>query len=481
MSEVARVRGRPILRRDELEFLPAALEILETPASPAGRAIGATICLFLVGALAWSVLGRVDIVATADGTVIPAGKSKVVQPLDADVVELILVRDGEHIAMGQVLVTLDATEALAERDRIARDLWQARLAVAGLETLREGLGVGGGPGSFIPPPGAPAEAVATERARIAARLAEQRGKLAELAQQMAAKRDEMAENQAMIGKLAASLPFLGQKRAMYRALLRERLTNRPDWLDSEQEYSDQAQQIVVQQQHAVTLASDLAALEGQEEAATASYAYGVLKDLAEAEQKAADLSREFAAAAHKAAQTVLRAPIGGSVQQLALHTVGGVVTPAEKLMTIVPDGAPVLVEAMVDNRDIGFVHPGQAVAVKVEAFNFTRYGLLHGHVVDVSRDSIADDAVPPQPQPRFAAGAGAGDAEAGQGSSQGTEASVYLVHIALDRTTMMVDGREAAVTPGMAVTAEIRTGRRRVISYLLSPLQRYMHDGLQER
>ena len=153
----------------------------------------------------------------------------------------------------------------------------------------------------------------------------------------------------------------------------------------------------------------------------------------------------------------------------------GVVTPAEKLMTIAPDNAPVLVDAMVSNRDIGFVHPGQAVAVKVETFNFTRYGLLHGHVVEVSRDSMADDAVPPQQQ--YPTGAGTGS----PGARQGSEASVYLVHIALDRATIIVDGYERAVTPGMVVTAEIKTGRRRVLSYLLSPLQRYVHDGLQER
>jgi len=475
MSAVARGQAHALRRRDELEFLPAALEILETPASPAGRAIAATICLFLVGALVWSILGRVDIVATAQGTVIPAGKSKVVQPLDAGVVTSILVRDGDHVSAGQVLVTLDATEAVAERDRIARDLWQARLDVAGLEALREGLGTSGGLGSFTPPPGAPAELAATERARIAARLAEQWAKLAGLAQQVSEKRDEMGENQAQIEKLAASLPFLAQKRAMYRALLQEHLTNRPDWLDSEQEYSDQAHQIVVQLQHARTLGADVAALQGQQDETQFSYANGVLKDLADALQKAADLSREFTAAAHRAAQTVLRAPIGGTVQQLAVHSVDGVVTPAEKLMTIVPDDAPVLVEAMVDNRDVGFVHPGQAVAVKVEAFNFTRYGLLHGHVVVVSPDSVADDAVPPQQQ--YPAGAGA----ASPGAGQGSETSVYLVHIALDRTTIIVDGHERAVTPGMVVTAEIKTGRRRVISYLLSPLQRYVHDGLEER
>ena len=169
--------------------------------------------------------------------------------------------------------------------------------------------------------------------------------------------------------------------------------------------------------------------------------------------------QQLAAAAHKAEQTVLTAPIDGTVQQLAVHTVGGVVTPAQALLVVAPDEGPVLVEATVDNKDIGFVHAGQDVAVKVQTFEFTRYGLLHGHVVDVSRDRVGERDAGPARQ----AETKATDQPRDDGHPREPG---YVAHIALDRVRMMVDGREEAVSPGMAVTAEIKTGRRSVISVL---------------
>ena len=184
--------------------------------------------------------------------------------------------------------------------------------------------------------------------------------------------------------------------------------------------------------------------------------------------------QQLAAAAHKAAQTVLTAPIDGVVQQLAVHTVGGVVTPAQALLTVAPDDAPVLIEATVDNKDIGFVHAGQDAAVKVQTFQFTRYGLLHGHVVDVSRDRVE---APPTAQRKAEDKTSEQDAD----DDARPSGSGYVAHVALERTRMLIDGQEQAIAPGMAVTAEIKTGRRSVISYLLSPLRRYAHEGIRER
>jgi hemolysin D len=229
----------------------------------------------------------------------------------------------------------------------------------------------------------------------------------------------------------------------------------------------------VQRSHAATIVAARAALVRQLAETRAGYAHDVLKDLGEAEQKEGELVEQLAAAAHKAEQTVLTAPIAGTVQQLAVHTVGGVVTPAQALLTVAPDDGPVLIEATVDNKDIGFVHAGQDVAVKVQTFQFTRYGLLHGHVVDVSRDRVeAQQTAQRQPDEK------ASDTAADDTHSNGPG---YVAHVALDSTRMVIDGQEQAIAPGMPVTAEIRTGRRSVISYLLSPLQRYAHQGIRER
>ena len=460
--------------RAHLEFLPAALEVLETPASPAGRAVAATICLFLVGALTWACLGRVDIVATAQGTVIPAGKSKVVQPLETSVVSAILVNDGEHVELGQVLFRLDVTIAAAEHARVARELMDAELNLAGLRALQRDLETGNGLGSFVAPEGASADEAAETKAAAAARRAGEMAKLAGLDQQIAGKQAEEAENAATIAKLTASLPWLEQKAQLRETLLHNEFGNRLAWLDAEQDLVEGRTALAVQQRHGPEIVAALGALVRQREQTAAEYARDVLKDLADAEDKVGTLRQQLIEAAHKAQQTVLRAPIPGTVQQLAVHTIGGVVTPAEPLLTVVPDNAPVLIEATVDNKDIGFLHAGQEVAVKVQTFEFTRYGLLHGHVIDVSRDRVAEQ----QGAPHRSSYESAGDNDA---EERHQDQPGYIAHIALDKTSMVVDGRERAITPGMAVTAEIKTGRRTVISYLLSPLRRYAHGGLRER
>jgi len=465
-----RTKARP---RHERQLLPAALEILDTPASPAGRAVAATISAFLLLALAWSILSQVDIVATAQGTVIPVGKSKIVQPLEAGVVKSILAQDGDHVRAGQILFELDITVAAADRDRLARDLRQAQLDAAGLRALRADLDHGAGLDSFTPPSGAPAIEVAIARAAIEARRLEHQEKLAGLQQQIAQKDAEAAENDATLAKLTSSLPILQQKRDLYRALMNVAFTNKLAWLDAEQAYTDQVHQVAVQHSHAGTIVAARAALVRQVAETRAGYAHDVLKDLGEAEQKAGELVQQLAAAAHKAEQTVLTAPIDGVVQQLAVHTVGGVVTPAQALLTVAPDDGPVLIEASVDNKDIGFVHAGQDVAVKVQTFQFTRYGLLHGHVVDVSRDRV--EAPPGGQKPP---GEKPSERDTDDAKPDGPE---YVAHVALDSARIMIDGQEQAVAPGMAVTAEIKTGGRSVISYLLSPLTRYAHEGIRER
>lgn len=460
--------------RMHLEFLPAALEVLETPASPAGRAVAATIGMFLAGALAWACIGRVDIVATAQGTVIPAGMSKIVQPLDAGVVQAILVNDGDHVHTGQVLFRLDVTVVAAERARVAHELRDAELTLAGLRTLQHDLATGAGPGPFVAPDDAPAEEVAEAKAAAAARRADEVAKLAALDQQIAGKQAEEAENMATVAKLSGSLPWLEQKAALRQTLLHNEFGNRLAWLDAEQGLVDARAALVVQQRHGPEIAAALGALLRQREQSAAEYAHDVLKDLADAEDKVGTLRQQLVEAAHKAEQTVLNAPIDGTVQQLAIHTVGGVVTPAEQLLTLVPDDAPVLIEATVDNKDIGFVHVGQNVAVKVRTFEFTRYGLLLGHVVDVSQDRVGEMPSAQRPSRDRSTNPEAEDNEPPNGSG-------YIAHVALDSARIMVDGREQPVTPGMAVTAEIKTGRRSVISYLLSPLQRYAHEGIRER
>jgi hemolysin D len=191
----------------------------------------------------------------------------------------------------------------------------------------------------------------------------------------------------------------------------------------------------------------------------------------EAERKAAGLSEELIKAEQRTRQQNLVAPVGGVVQQLAVHTIGGVVTPAQSLAMLVPSDSRVEVEVSISNRDIGFVHEGQEVDIKVDTFNFTRYGLLHGKVLSVSRDAIA----------RARADAKAGEGTGSTSSEPNGQQLVYSAQISIDRSRMEIDDGFVDLAPGMAVTAEIKTGSRSISSYLFSPLLRYAHDSLRER
>jgi hemolysin D len=208
--------------------------------------------------------------------------------------------------------------------------------------------------------------------------------------------------------------------------------------------------------------------------AAAEYRHTLSDELAKAEQKANGLAQDLIKAEQKTLLQQLTSPVDGVVQQLAIHTVGGVVTPAQALLVIVPSDSRLEIEAMVSNRDIGFVRPGQDAEIKIDTFNFTRYGLLRGEVLSVSQDAIIRD----QPQDR------SGDRRPGTPSDssepKGQELN-YSARVSLDRTKMRIDDRMVDLSPGMAVTVEIKTGSRTILDYLLSPLIRYQQDVLHER
>jgi hemolysin D len=461
-------------RRDEREFLPAALEIIETPASPAGRATGATLIAFFLLALAWAIFGHIDIIATAQGKIVPVGRIKTIQPLETGMVAAIRVRDGDKVKEGQVLVEFDRITSTAERNRVGHELLRARLDVARLTALRAGLDVTTLPVGFEPPPGTPGYEVTRTRATMMAQAEQQIAKINALDQQIAQKRAEADGNAAAIAKLEAGLPLVQETADVRQKAMKIEYGNRIAHLEAQLRLSDQRGELIVQQRRTPEITSARAALEAQREQTRAEYVRGVMSDLAEAEQKSGQLAEDMIKAEKKMQDQVLRAPIDGTVQQLALHTIGGVVTPAQALMIIVPADARIEIEAMVQNRDIGFVHDGDAAEIKVDTFNFTKYGLLHGKVLTVSADSITRDK-PAGPS---------GDktnASGGRSSEPQGQELTYAARISLQETRMQIEDRLIDLAAGMAVTVEIKTGQRRIIEYLLSPLLRYRQESLRER
>ena len=475
------LRARPS-RRDELEFLPAALEIIETPAGPLGRAIGAAILAFVVIAIAWACIGHVDIIATAQGKVLPVGRIKVIQPLQSGTVTAINVRDGDRVSAGQILVELDHTVSAAERGHVMEDLTAARLDAARLTALRAGLDVGGiAPVGFAPPADASPHDVARTRAAMQAQADQQAAKIASLDHQIAQKAAEADGIAATITKLKDGLPFLEQTADLREKVMKMQYGNLVAHLEAQLKLSEQKNELIVQQRKAVEIAAAREALEAQRAQTRAEYAQGIISDLADAEQKAAQSADDLIKADRKIADETLRAPSDGMVQQLALHTIGGVVTPAQQLMVVVPGESHLEIEAMVQNKDIGFVHEGDAAEVKIDTFSFTKYGLLHGRVLSISADAIQRDKPPTQNDSGAASDKDARNNSTSRTSEPSGQELLYSARIALDTTRMQVEGRMVDLAPGMAVTIEIKTGQRRIIEYLLSPLLRYKQESLRER
>jgi hemolysin D len=455
----------------ELAFLPAALEIMETPPSPIGRLLGATVIGIFTIALVWACIGSVDIISTAQGKIVPSSSTKLIQPYETGVVRGIHVQDGQHVKAGDPLIELDPTMTKADAEHMKSDLVFAELDVARLRALAS---TDDNPlDAFKPPADADPGLIERQRQYLTSQISERNSKLSEIDQQKAQKIAERDTISAGIAKLEATVPLLQERMEIRKYLYGKELGSKITYLTDMQELVGQQNDLLVQKSRLKEAEAAIAALTDVRIRTAAEFRRTMFDDLAKAEQKAAGLEQDFIKAQKRSNLQVLTAPVDGMVQQVTVHTVGGVVTPAQTLAVVVPDGGGLEIKAMIPNRDIGFITEGQDAKIKVDTFSFTRYGLLHGRVTSISADAI------PQERPGDASGTAA-NSDASSSEPKGQEL-IYSARLALDETQMNIDGRQVNLSPGMAVTAEIVTGRRRIISYLLSPIAKYSHDILHER
>jgi hemolysin D len=469
-TDVVPVRSRPV-HRAAREFLPAALEIVETPPSPIGRLGAYCLVAIFIFAIIWASIGRVDVVAVARGKIIPAGHTKIVQPFETGVVRAIHVHDGQAVKVGDVLVELDPTMNQADLGHLQSDLMAAKIDIA---RLAAALASESDPDvRFVAPTGATPEQIETAEQFLAGQMSEQRDKLAALTDEALKVEAELESQKASIAKIKALLPLMQERTQMRKTLLDHQTGSRVAYLENLQELISNQKELEVQTSRLKELEAAVPAAKAKVEETRAAFRRGLLGDLAEANRKANGLAQDVAKLEQRAKYQELRAPIDGTVQQLAVHTIGGVVTPAQTILAIVPSGGTLEVEAMIDNQDIGFVHPGQEAAIKIETFNFTRYGLRHGRVVSLSQDAIPPDGGSKSNQSKQNPGDSAGGGN--------TAEPAYAARVSLDQTQMQVDGRLLDLSPGMTVSVEIKTGSRRIIGYLLSPLLRHTEESLRER
>jgi hemolysin D len=466
-------RARP---QSDHEFLPAALEIMENPPSPGLRWLLLGMCgLFTVG-LIWSIIGKVDVVAIASGRVVPSGNVKIIQPIEIGTVRAIHVRNGQRVRAGQLLIELDPTIATADAAQAGQGLLDARLIAARNAALIahiEGRG-----GRFVAPPGTPPDIAATQARFVQTSIAEYEAQRVTLQRQRAERAAELAAANAEVSSLQQTLPLIDRQLAARQELAEKGHFSRLRLLEYEQLRIEHIQNIAVQRANAQRASAAMATLDAEARTLRETFGRTAVTQLATAQNDASQREQEVARTGRRQQYQQLRAPVSGTVQQLAISTIGGVVQPAQALMIIVPDDAEVIVEAQILNRDIGFIREGQAVRVKLEAFPFTDYGLIEGVVEQISRDAIDTGQAPASPRDAANNGGRGGAAGANAGAGQGL---VYAARIRLNRRTIMVRGREQIIGPGLAVQAEIKTGERRIIQYLLSPIAQTLDEAGRER
>lgn len=405
----------------------------------------------------------------APGRIIVSDRTKVIQPLERSVVQRILVKDDDHVQAGQPLVELDPTTAqadkasLGETRKAAQSEWlraqilqkmlsKKELSAPTHQAVDAKKAINQELHQDTPADWTPANKADTQ-AQLTAEWSDITARLAKLSAEHQRRQAEMATVRAMIGKLEATLPIARQREQDFQALTTQGFMSGHANQDRTRERIELERDLATQQARYQEAQAALREAEQTRSAYLAEIRRSLSERQAQADLKRHQTGQELTKATQREQLATLTAPVSGTVQQLALHTEGGVVTEAQALMVIVPDAASVSAEVTLENKDIGFVAPGQEVAIKLETFPFTRYGTVKASVDKVTQDAVNDEK----------------------------RGAIFPATLKLDQTSIDIDGKPIKLAPGMNITAEIKTGQRRVIEYLLSPIQRAGSESLRER
>ena len=434
----------------DTDFLPAALEITETPPSPIGRWIIWTIIAAALIAVIWACLAHVDTVAVAEGRLVPEGRLRSVEAAEQGVIRVIAVKEGQHVTKGQPLIYLDPTIAEAQSSTARNDLATARLTTArdnALLAFAAGRSTG-----LVSPHGAAPEAVEAESMAVQARIAEYRAKVTSLDQRRAGAAATARATQAEIGKLQMTLPLLREALDLQEDLARQGFGARQKLLQQRQAYVTAQADLEAQRARLDEARAQAASLAGDAAQAREEFVSKAAQERAEAEGVVVSRGNVVREADQKQGLHILTAPVSGTVQEVTVTNIGEVPEVGKPLITIVPDGEPLVVEALLLNRDAGFIRPGMKAVIKLEAYPFTRYGVLHALVERVSPDSTVDQK----------------------------RGLVFPVRLKITGSSLKVPGSKA-LSPGMSASAEIVTGTRTVIEYLWSPIAKSLNEAGRER
>lgn len=459
-SETWKIRQQldtPQREKDENEFLPAHLELIDTPVSRRPRLIAYFIISFLVIAVILSVLGKVEIVATANGKLTLSGRSKEIKPIENSIVKEIMVKEGQVVKKGHVLLKLTALGAEADTLKTQSSLLQAKLEQIRYQILNESIRLNKLSEIKLPENPSLQNVPEDELLRLTSLIKEQFSTWQNQKNQKELNLDKKkAERLTILARISRyeSLSRVEKSRLDdFRNLLHKQAIAKHAVLEQENKYLEAANELRVYKSQLEQIESEILSAKEEYQLVTQLFKNEVLDKLRQTTDSIKLLTLELEKNEERQQASVIRAPVSGKVQQLKVHTEGGVVTTAETLMVIVPENDTLEVTALVQNKDIGFINVGQSVIIKVEAFPYTRHGYLVGKVKNINLDAIEDQKL----------------------------GLVFNVIVSIEDNSFSTGNKSVPLSSGMAVTAEIKTGMRSIISYLLSPLEESLTESLHER
>lgn len=449
------------LAADPGDFSPPLLRIQETPAPPLAGGMLRLLIALAAGVVTWTIFGRLDIVAVADGKLVPASYLKIVQPAEQGIVQDILVKEGESVREGQVLVRMDPVQTEADVKAVEVEVQNKRLALRRIDAQLSGK-------PFYRETRDPPELFAQVHAQHESNVRAYENALAQERALLEKARHDLAGAEATKTKLAQILPHYREQEKAFEKLTRDGFAGRILYTDKQRERIEKEQDLLVQE---ATIRSSEALIEQSEKKIaqiTADYRRQLQTERVETAAQLAKARQELAKQTRRRELLELRAPQAGVVKDLATHTQGTVAAPGTILMTIVPEGDKLVAEVWVSNEDVGFVRAGQDAKLKLAAFQFQKYGLMEGRVLHVN----ADATEAPSPNTRS-------DALTGRDRPMGPLAFRALVELASQE--LQAHGERYPLQPGMQVASEIHLGTRSILEYILSPVQKAFHEAARER
>jgi len=444
------------IQADPQDFRPALVRVQDAPPNPLGRRVLWVTLAFFAALLVWAIFGKLDIVAVADGKLVPDTYVKIVQPADSGVVKEILVKEGENVKAGQVLMRMDAALSDSDLKALTADNDNKRMALRRIDAQ-----LGAKP--FMQRSGDNADLFAHVQAQYVANRQAYDSALAQEASLFDKAKHELKAAEAVKAKLTQVLPHYREQEAAYEKLARDGFMGRIMYTDKQRERIEREQDLRAQESVIASAQATITQEEKKIAQITADYRRQLQTERVEVAAQLERLGQDLAKQTHRHEYLELRAPQDGVVKDLATHTIGTVTGPGTIMMTLVPKDEILRAEVWIKNDDIGFVRAAQRARIKLAAFTFQKYGMLEGKVAHVSADS-AEQA-----------------ASSGQAQTKGAAALSYKALVDLTSQFLEVDGERHPLAPGMQVSAEIHLGTRTVLEYLLSPVTKAFQESARER